>query len=1090
MKFFRFIAVTVILTCLGAFSLQAQTRTVSGRVLDSGQQPLAGVAVIVEGTNNGTVTGGDGGFSLRVPSGDVTLLVSSLGYANQTVNVPASQAVVNITLEEDDMLLDETVVVGYGVQKKVNLTGAITQVNSKDLDNRITHNLTDMLQGTVPGLNISTSSGNPGSSGSINIRGTTSINSASPLVLVDGAEGILSQVNPNDIESISVIKDAAAAAIYGARAAYGVILITTKSGQSNEDGKAVIRYNGRFGWEQPTTSTDFISQGYWSVYITNLFWQADTGSNYINYNSDDMIQLLARVNDKTEDPSRPWTIIENVNGKDRYKYYANTDWYHSVFNDRHPSQQHSVSVSGGNKSIKYFLSGAYDNQTGILKQTPDVFRKYSMRSKIDAQVNKWMRISNNTSFYSSTYDYTGVNDVQDPFAYFNAHALACFPLQNPDGTWVYGTPYTSYKVGNGRHIVYGMSNNTNLEHRTNFANTVEVKITPVKQFTLTANYTYRLRNNSDTNRKTNMPYSQTPGVISYYTTGAGNNQLTESISKYVYHSANIFGNYDQTFADKHHVSAVLGFNYETQHRKSVTAYAENIIVDNLSDLDLVGVDATGATITNVAGGQTEYILAGYFGRLNYDYKGRYLFEASGRYDGTSRFAPGHRWGFFPSASVGWRISEEPFFAPLKKTINNFKLRASYGSLGNQNVSNYAYMRTISINDFSAFYFGDSSNNAKYSSLSSPNSSDLTWETSQQYNVGLDLAMFNNRLEATVEGYIRDTKNMLTSGIALPAVYGASSPKMNAADLRTKGYEVSLSWRNSKKVAGSDFTYSIKGTVSDFASYITKYDNPTKSFADSYYEGMRIGEIWGFEADKLFESDQEALEWTSKVDQSYVGSRRLTGGWKGGDLRYQDLDGDGKIGIGSNTVDDPGDRKILGNSLASLQYGLTLSADWKGFDFSIFFQGTGNHYWYPSSESMAFWGNYSRPYTSFLPVDYLDNIWSEDNTDAYFPRIRAYTALSSGAYLHYTNSRYLQNLRYLRLKNLTVGYSLPSNWTKKVAIDNVRIYFSGENLHYWSPFKEHSKIMDPEAAFTRSTSRYNNFFYPWQATYMFGIDITF
>ena len=449
MRRIRHIAATLLLA-LGAFTAAwAQTRVVSGTVLDTGQQPLVGAAVLVAGTTTGDVTAPDGTFSIRIPSEEVMLEVSCLGYVTQTVRVPAGQRTVSVTLEEDTMLLEETVVVGYGVQKKVNLTGAVTAVDTKDLEDRTTHNLTDMLQGAVPGLNISTTSGNPGSSGSLNIRGITSINAADPLVLVDGVEADMSRVNANDVENISVIKDASAAAIYGARAAYGVILITTKSG-SDKGGKATVRYSGRLGWEEPTVSTDFETRGYWSVYTVDKFWATDAGKNYTTYTEHDMAELLARVNDKTENPERPWAVEEIRNGRKQWVYYANTDWYHELYNDRHPVQQHSVSINGGNKDVKYFLSGAYDRQSGIIKLNPDVFQKYNLRAKIDARLNKLMRLSNNTSFFSSSYDYPGGSSVQDSFAYASRHALASFPLKNPDGSWLYATPLISgnYNVAN------------------------------------------------------------------------------------------------------------------------------------------------------------------------------------------------------------------------------------------------------------------------------------------------------------------------------------------------------------------------------------------------------------------------------------------------------------------------------------------------------------------------------------------------------------------------------------------------------------------------------------------------------------------
>lgn len=508
MRTVKFLAVSLLValtTCIGAF---AQNRTVSGKVLDNQQQPLIGAAVLISGTSTGTTTDVNGSFSMSVPSGDVVLEVSSLGYITRKVSVPAAKSSVNVTLDEDNMTLNETVVVGYGTQKKVNLTGAISVVDDKALKDRSSHNLVTMLQGSVPGLNITTQSGNPGSTGKLNIRGFTSINEANPIVLIDGALGDLEDVNPNDVESISVIKDAAAAAVYGARAAYGVILVTTKKG-SSDDGKAKIRYSGRFGWEEPTTSTDYEDRGYWSVYTLDTFWKTQAaGTPYTGYTEHDMMELLARVNDKTENPDRPWVVKEVRNGKEQWIYYCNTDWYHEMFRDRHPVQQHNISVSGGTKNVRYFISGGYDRQTGIMKAAePDVFQKYNLRAKIDAKLNKIMSLSNNTSFYNSNYSWIGVGDIQDVFRNMR-HTPASFPLFNPDGTGLYNNPLIiggNYNVANGRQIVFAMGKHKNYDKKFNFTNTTELVIKPVDHFNVTANFTYRRVNRNEMHRTVNIP---------------------------------------------------------------------------------------------------------------------------------------------------------------------------------------------------------------------------------------------------------------------------------------------------------------------------------------------------------------------------------------------------------------------------------------------------------------------------------------------------------------------------------------------------------------------------------------------------------
>ena len=1079
-RIYRILAVSALLL-VSAAGLHAQSRTITGKVVDPSGLAVPGTAVMVAGTTNGSVTDIDGVFSINA-KGDVVLEFTSLGYVSQRIDVPASTSVVNVTLQEDSMTLDETIVVGYGTQKKVNLTGAITAVESSALENRSAHSLTTMLQGSVPGLNVSTSSGNPGSTGSLNIRGFTSINGADPLVLIDGIEGDINRINPQDVESISVIKDASSAAVYGARGAYGVILVTTKSGKSEEE-KATVRYSGRWGVEKPTINTDYETRGYWSVATINKFWYESKGSNYVNYTAEDMRELLARVNDKTENPERPWTVIKD--GK--YKYYANTDWWHEMYNDVHPVQNQSISISGGNKAVKYYLSGQYDRQQGMVKARPDVYEKYNLRAKIDARINKYARISNNTNFFTSCYDFPGLADIQDSFAYGDRHAPACFPLKNPDGTWLYFVDALGYRVCNGRHWAYA-GENVNLEKRSDIANTTELTITPIRPLTIKANFSYRTYNNHDTHRRNLIPYSQDPGVvIEYNNGGAFDNYMTETIQEYVRKTYNVYATYEDTFADAHHVTAMAGFNYDDYHRKTVSAKGYDLITKELSDLNLI---STETRVPEVGGGQTAWRTIGFFGRVNYDYEGRYLFEASARYDGSSRFMVGHKWGFFPSASAGWRISEEKFFKPVKHIVNNLKLRASYGTLGNQNVANYSYLRLIKFTDFAHFNFGDNVM-ARYTSLGDPVASDMTWEMSKQSNIGLDLAMLGNKLEFTAEAYIRDTDGMLTDGMDLPSVYGAGVPQMNAADLRTKGYELSLSWRDSFKIGSGTFSYFVKPTLSQYTSHITKFENEGKLLSN-YYTGMEIGEIWGFHVDGLFASDAEALEYTSKVDQSYMNAN-LNGGWKAGDMKYADLDGDGVIGIGKNTLEEHGDKIYLGNSLPKLHYGFNTGFSFAGFDVSVFFEGTGNHYWYPARYNFDFWGPFSLGYPTFLEIGFLDKCWSEDNPDAYFPRPRSNVASNGGGELGRVNDRFIQNIRYLRFKNLTVGYELPAKLISHVGLEKARVYFSGENLAFWSPIQKVTSHLDPESCFDRGNDPVddlNNAAYPWQKTFMFGIDITF
>ncbi len=662
MRVFRPLILTLLLALWGGEILSAQNRVVSGKVLDTKQQPLVGVAVLVEGTTKGVTTAEDGGFTVQVPAKEITLNVTYLGYTPQKVMVPLSKDNLIITLQEDAIQVEETVVIGYGTQKKVNLTGAIATVGSKDLKNRISHSVTNMLQGSVAGLNITTSSGKPGSSPSINIRGVNSINSADPLVLIDGAQGDLNRINPSDVESISVIKDASAAAVYGARAAFGVILVTTKSG-SVKDGKAVVRYSGRFGWEESTTSTDYENRGYWSVYTVNKFWQVENGgAKYIKYTDYDMQQLLARVNDKTEHPDRPWVVQDVRNGRNQWVYYGNYDWWDMLFQEKRPVQQHSISISGGTKDIKYLVSGAYDRQEGMQRAHPDVYNKYNLRSKIDFRINKWATMSNNTSFYSSRYNSLGDGSIENTLQYGSVHALACYPMKNPDGSWLYSTPYQSYKVANGRHIMLNEGSHRNVDRSSDFSNTTRLVITPIKTLSITGDFTYRLYQTRNTSRSAPLKYRTYPDeALLEYNTGAGENQLDEEIKTRNYYSANAYANYDETFGGVHHLSGTAGVNYETWASKDVSAWGRDLSSINLDDLNLVGQNEKGETETGVGGGQNEYALFGAFARINYDYKGRYLVEVSGRYDGSSRFSKDYRWGVISFGICGLENLRRAFF---------------------------------------------------------------------------------------------------------------------------------------------------------------------------------------------------------------------------------------------------------------------------------------------------------------------------------------------------------------------------------------------------------------------------------------------
>ena len=1076
-----FVAWFAMLLAAVSFSAYAQKLTVSGTVRDN-SGPVIGAVVQAKGAN--AVTDADGRFSISAASNDV-LTVSCLGYISQQVPV-RGRGNIDIFLEEDNMMIEDAVVVGYGVQKKENLTGAVSVVSSSSIANRSNANLGGILQGTVPGLTVSSPSGRPGENVDINIRGWNSINSGSPLVLVDGVVGSLERVNPNDVESISVLKDASSAAVYGAKAAFGVILVTTKSGSSNE-GRAKVTYSGRWGFSLPTTSTDWETRGYDFVYTLNLFTKTFKGQQSILYDEADMQELWIRRNDVTENPERPWVVLDNKNSG--YKFYGNTDWWHYFFNDIKPSQNHNISFRGGTKGVKYFLSGNFDQEQGMFRINPDIYKKYNLRSRISFDVTPWLNVSNNTAYYMSTYSYPGLADMDDALYKCSAGYFPYMVPLTPEGTYIYKDNFG----GGGQSILGNLANENfvNRNRNSNLTTTTEFTIKPIKQLEIRANYSYSNNNYYQINRSVNGTFAATTRMNTMTVTTDDNlDKLVENTQYIDLHSVNVYATYADTFANAHNLKVMAGGQYESYYHKRLTATGYNLMSEELNDMNLVSGDAEGNKKTETTGGQSAYALLGFFGRVNYDYKGKYLVELSGRYDGSSRFPRGQRFGFFPSASIGWRFSEESFFEPLKGWWNDGKLRFSYGSLGNQQVGYYDYIRSVTLGTQAYLFGGVKSATAVFGD---PVASNLTWETVEQKNLGLDLAFLDNRITFTGEAYIRDTRNMLTTGKALPSMYGARAPRTNNADLRTLGYELSLTYRNHFQLLGSRFDYNITGTFNDYVGYITKFDNPNGDLS-TYYEGMKYGEIWGYVTDGLFASDADAAAYMEKVNintsEVYgIISTSVGGdlGLRAGDVKYVDVNGDGVISAGANTTKDPGDRKIIGNSQPRFQYGLTLGFNWKGIDFSMFLQGIGHMDWYPAIDSRYFWGPYARPFTSWIQKDFLNQCWSEENPNAYFPRPRSYVAgVGTGRELTSVNDKYLQNLAYCRLKNVTLGYTLPEKWTMKVKIESVRVFFSGENLAYLAP-GFHCNYIDPEAA---AKTGKKDHIYPWQKTLMFGIDITF
>lgn len=1082
-------------------SVQQQgNKKVTGTITDPKGEPIIGANVVVKGSTNGTITDIDGHFSIEVTPNAI-LQVSYIGYVAQDVPVGNKNNLV-ISIHEDTQKLDEVVVVGYGSQKKVNLTGAVEQVTSDVFEGRPTANATQMLEGVVPNLNISLSDGKPGRTADFNVRGAGSINGGSALVLIDGVEGDPSMLNPNDIESISVLKDAAASAIYGARAPFGVVLITTKNAT---EGKPKVTWSSSYSLQSPQNVPDVVSDGY--------IWAKHFYDAYFNYN-----QANPSGINKTQQFSVAWldeykrrhetgdfgTVISDgsIGTKGRYVYYPEgTDYYDLMYKKNVFAQNQNLSVSGSDGKFDYYLSGRFYSYDGLFDsdEQTDKFKTYNMRFKGGYQLTPWLKISNNFEFSHNKY--------YNPITYSEGSGVVwrniadeghpSSPLFNPDGTMTYSAVYT---VGD---LLYGRSGittkNSNLKNTTTF----NAKFLG-DRLRVNGDFTYQQKTQEKTKKQVRSPYARSADANGEskieYITGTYSN-LAETTDHTNYLATNLFAEFEETFAEKHYFKAMAGWNYEKSSFKRIYAYNDDLLTDDVDNMNLV----MGTDNRSITSQWKAYQFGGAFFRLNYAFDDRYLLEVNGRYDGSSRFPSDERWAFFPSASVGWRISQEPWWNVKSEHISNAKVRFSWGSLGNAaGLSNYQYIQTLGISKSDYILDGLRQN---YMSSPAALPGNLTWETATTYDIGVDLGFFDNRLTVSGDYYIRKTTDMIVNGPTVPDVFGASSPKGNYADMSTYGYELSLEWKDGFDLAGKRFNYSIKGTLADYYSVIDKFNNANMSLSEyanqsldkNYYEGMRIGEIWGFVSNGLWQDQAgiDAAEAAAKAaGQSYYNPLMQTSKTYKlypGDIKFEDLNGNGYIDRGQNTVDDPGDRKIIGNEEPRYIYSFTLSADWNNIWVSAFFQGVGKQDWYPSNEASTFWGQYNRPYNQ-MPSWHVDNYWTPENPDAFLPRYTGYYAPFYGGHKN-ANTRYLMNAAYLRLKNIQVGYNLPSEWIKKLHLTNVGIYLSGENLFTWSPLYKYSKDVnvsnigesDKDLTSSNSGDGYN---YPMMKSFSIGLNVTF
>lgn len=1026
-----------------------QNGVCNGVVTDTTGETVIGASVVVKGTTNGTITGLDGDFSLSGVTKGSILVVSFVGYQNTEVKWNGQP--LTIVLKEDTKVLDEVVVVGYGTQKKANLSGAVAAVDGKVLQDRPITNIGQGLQGVVPNLNITMNNGGaPGATSSFNIRGNTSLNGGSPLVLVDNVQMDANLVNPDDIESISVLKDAASASIYGARAAYGVILITTKKGKKSD--KPTVSLSATGYWQSPALTFHNVNS---MQYLTMMdeAYQNDGGSGH--YFKSQVYQYAEDYfNGKYDSP----VFFDTAYDTYKYGYCGNTDWWDELYKTSF-SQIYTANISGGNDRTTYYASVSMNDQGGILKAGDDKYNKCNANVNISSNITKWLNVSAKIAHtYTDELHPTGGTTAMNSTAYSGLSSYSgmmkgdlspLMPVKHPDGHYAGQGSYTN--------PVAIMEQGGNAQYKQNdLWMTGAVKITPIKGLVINADYTWNFYGKSSNQHVQNFyDYTAVPGTENYYP-WTNPSSVTVTNNDDYYNAFNAFAEYTFSLKEKHNFKVMVGYNQENKHKKYHYAGRKNLIDSSNPSLNLAYGDMA------MNGSETHWSVNGFFARINYDYKGKYLLELNGRYDGSSKFPHGDRYAFFPSASVAWRVSEEKFWEPIRGWFDNFKLRASYGSLGNQALDesrygNFPYLATYGINT----KYGALLNGTRPVAVSVPGlvSASFTWETVNQIDFGFDASFFGGRLNTSFDWYRRNTKDMLTAGQALPAVLGTSVPQENAADMKTVGWEVSLEWNDR---LSNGFGYHIKGVLSDYQASITKFSNPTKLLG-THYVGEKLNEIWGYVSNGLFQSDKDA----KAADQSYLSG----GSWGAGDVKYEDLNNDGKIDIGKNTLDDSGDRKIIGNSTPRYSYGITAGFDYKGFDFEMFWQGIGKRdYWLGGSQFWGFTDEWCTPLTSSL--DY----WTEDNRDAYFPRLHHY-GVNGGN--HQVSTRYLQNAAYLRLKNVVLGYTIPRSITEKVKISRLRVFVQGENLLTSTPLID---SYDPETL--------NNMTYPINKKISVGLNLTF
>lgn len=989
---------------------------VTGVVVDASGVPLIGVNVLEKGTTNGTITDFDGKFTLNVSSPNAKLVISYIGYVSQEVLAPKNGEL-KVVLKEDTETLEEVVVVGYGTQKKANLSGSVSSVDSEQLQNRPIQNVSSGLQGLMPGVTITGTNGAPGmDSGNIRVRGTGTLNSASPYILIDGVESeAMGDLDPNDIASISVLKDAASAAIYGSKAANGVILITTKRGST---GKPKISYSGYISFQNTTETIDRLSSyEYASMYNDAL---------------------------KSEDKAPRFTPDEIQKFKDGTDpNYPNTDWYDLAYKTG-IQHRHNINISGGNEHAKYMGSLGYLNQTGVL---PNAGREqFNARTNLDMKITKRLSAKINLAYIKNKYD-----DASS--AYYGGSSDQIIRQLNLISPWIvnryedgtYGT------ISDGNPIAWLDSGMKVTRDNYNFTGlaSLDYKILDELTLTLTGSYVNDLQN-----------YKYFQPFIQYNPNKASDpSSLDERYYRWDRTNYDVLLNYNKTFG-KHNLKGLAGWHTEKYNYKYMKAYRKNFPNDNLTDMNA----GDAATQTN-EGYSRELAMISWFARVNYDFAGKYLLEANIRADASSRFAKGNRWGYFPSFSGAWRISEENFMKGAQNWLSNLKIRGSWGMLGNQDALNSAdasgaFYPAINTYEIGATYpFGGALNSGYYQGSFRLNT--ITWEKAKTWGVGIDFGLFNNKVTGSVDYYNRKTEGIMMD-VAVPNEFALSPYKDNVGEMVNRGVELNISyndkWGDWSFGAAANFAYN-HNEITDLGGV----DYLETGYSQRNAVGFAMNSYYLYQADGFFNSQEEADAFTAKYGNPFGG-----GDFKAGDIRYVDTDGNGTL--------NGKDRVMANSSDPVYTFGLNLNAGWKGFDLSLMFNGAAKVSRLFDAHEVygAFSGDAGHP------ASIWKDAWTETNHDASMPRIFTDTNSPSSS-RNAVSTFWLQNTNYLRLKNLQLGYTLPKSLLANWGIDNVRFYYSVENLFTIDNMKIN---IDPEATSQRLSS------YPLLRTHAFGVNITF